>query len=133
MMKLVCVDPACVPEIWPYVEPMIRCALHRSISTDLLTVTTKLLRQQALLWIAWDGERIRAAAVTSINTANGRKRCVIVACGGSGMKDWLSLIQEVEQYARSEGCISVAIIGRRGWQRRLKEYRPVAVSLEKAL
>jgi hypothetical protein len=132
-MELICVDPARVPEIWPHVEPLIRRAVERSISTDLVTVTAKLTNRQALLWLAWDGENIRAAAVTSINTANGIKRCVIVACGGNGLDDWLLLIRPIESYAHDEDCISMAIIGRRGWQRKLSDYRPVAVTLEKRL
>jgi hypothetical protein len=78
--------------------------------------------------------------VTSINLVNGRKRCIIVACGAEpapakagGIEDWLSLIGQIETYARDEGCTAMAIIGRRGWQRKLKDYRPVTVTLEKTL
>jgi hypothetical protein len=131
--QLLCIEPARLHEIWPYVEPLIRRAVERSISTDLVTVAAKLVRRQALLWVVWDGTHIRAAVVTSINTANGKKRCVIVACGGNGIEGWLPLIGRIEDYARAEGCMSMAIIGRRGWQRRLKDYRPLAVMLEKKL
>ncbi len=83
--KLFCVDPARVPEIWPQVEPMIRSAVERSVSTDILTVIGKMMRMAALLWVVWDGIRFRAAIVTSISAVNGRKQCVIVACGGDGL------------------------------------------------
>jgi hypothetical protein len=131
--QLLCIEPARLHEFWPYVEPLIRRAVERSISTDLGTVATKLAHQQALLWLVWDGAHIRAAVVTSISAANGKKRCVIVACAGEGIEDWLPLIGQIEDYARAEGCASTAIIGRRGWQHTLKDYRPVAVTLEKRL
>jgi hypothetical protein len=131
--QLLCVEPSRLHEIWPCVEPLVRRAVERSISTDLTTVATKLVKRQALMWLVWDGEHIRAAVVTSISASNGHKRCVIVACAGEGIKDWLPLIGQIEDYARAEGCVSTAIIGRRAWQRRLQDYRPVAVTLEKKL
>ena len=50
----------------------------------------------ALLWVVWDGIRFWAAIVTSISAVNGRKQCVIVACGGDGLTDWLPLITKIE-------------------------------------
>jgi hypothetical protein len=37
------------------------------------------------------------------------------ACGGSDMKRWLPLIDQIETYARAEGCRRVSIFGRKGW------------------
>ena len=87
----------------------------------------------ALLWLAWDGERIEAAAVTQLDVANGQKFCTIVACGGRGLKDWRSLISALERFARDEGCVSVRINGRRGWARVLPDYRLHSIVLEKEL
>jgi hypothetical protein len=97
------------------------------------TVARKLSNRAALLWLVWDGNNIRAAIVTSVSEVNGKKRCIIVACGGQDMSTWLHLLPQIEGYAKAEGCNSMAIMGRRGWQRMLKAYRPVAVTLEKAL
>ena len=86
---------------------------------------------RALLWLAWDGEEIAAAAVTELHKTDQRKICVIVACGGSGRADWLPLISGIEKFAKAEGCRAMRIIGRRGWMRVLPDYRERAVVIEK--
>jgi hypothetical protein len=45
-------------------------------------VERAVLASAALLWIAWNGEKIKAAAVTELGVANGEKFCTVVACGG---------------------------------------------------
>jgi hypothetical protein len=87
----------------------------------------------ALLWLAWDGERIQAAAVTELHTTEWRKVCVIVACGGAGMRAWLPLLAGIETYARAAGCACVRIMGRKGWARALPTYRTTRIVLEKEL
>ena len=48
-----------------------------------------------------------AAATVLINSEIGRV-CIITVCGGSDMKRWLPLIEQIESYARAEGCKRVA-------------------------
>jgi hypothetical protein len=87
----------------------------------------------ALLWLAWDGTRIHAAAVTELRSANGRKFCTIVACGGEQRRHWLHLLADLESFARAEGCATVLILGRPGWRRVLPDYRVKNIILEKEL
>jgi len=86
-----------------------------------------------LLWIAWDGSTIVAAAVTQLSVANDEKTCTIVACGGVGLKRIAPLISTLEQFARTEGCIRTRICGRRGWSRALPGYAVKRVIIEKEL
>lgn len=88
---------------------------------------------RALLWIGWDGSEIVAAVVTQINETDADKVCVIVACGGFGMRDWLPLLDRLEAYARDDGCGLMRIFGRKGWARVLKDYRPTRVIMDKRL
>jgi hypothetical protein len=97
---------------------------------------------------------IVAAAVTKLQQAGRRKLCIIVACGGSsheehqgvdarlgglcrerpgGMARWLHLLAPIEDWAKSEGCDAMRIMGRRGWGRVLPTYRLTRVVLEKEL
>jgi hypothetical protein len=107
--------------------------MARATLTDYDTLERKLWRGQALAWIVWNGARVCAAVVTSISVVNGRKLCAIVACAGEQRTRWLPLIEQFEKYARDQGCAATVIIGRRGWQRVLKNYQPKAVILERAL
>lgn len=133
MITLVCVDPAQIRAIWPHASHLIRAAIMRTGLSDFQEVEDSILDGDSLLWLAWDGERIEAAASTILEVANGKKTCVIVACGGEDMNNWLGLIEQIETYAKNEECQCTRIIGRKGWLRVLEGYRAQHVILEKAL
>ena len=132
-MQLVCVPPDRAAQAWPLAQPMIVAAMRRGGVSAVDPVCDDVLAGRALLWLAWDGQEIAAAAVTEIGTVNGRKLCTIVGCGGHGRANWLHLIEGLESFARAEGCEATRIIGRKGWSRLLPEYRQKAVILERAL
>jgi hypothetical protein len=131
--RLLCIDPAQVSEFWPHVAPLIKAAMEKGRLSDYADVEHSVRNGSALLWIAWDGERIKAAAVTELGKANGEKFCTIVACGGSDRGQWLHLLAGLEAYGKAEGCAAMRIYGRRGWLKLLPEYRTTRVLLEKTL
>src|SRR5689334_24135377 len=118
---LVCVDPARVHEVWPHVRCLIAAAMRRGGVGDVGDVARALRDGAALLWLAWDGERIIAAAVTEIAQFGGEKLCAILACGGTGFARFGHLIGGLEHYARAEGCVRMRICGRKGWVRLLPD------------
>lgn len=128
--ELICVDPKRVAEFWPYVKTMIRRAAMRG-GGDYAQIKNDLLNGLDLLWIAFDGEKIIAAATTSLATIGERKICIIAACGGAGWGRFGHLIESLEDYAKNEGCVAMRIYGRIGWQRLLKGYGVRSVVLEK--
>jgi hypothetical protein len=130
--ELVCVDPSRVSEVWPHASRLIRAAVLRAGVSDFQEIERRVLCGQSLLWLVWNSE-IEAAVTTELSAANGRKLCTIVACGGSDRDDWLHLIEEIEDYARAEGCEAVHILGRKGWSRVLNGYAERLVLLEKEL
>jgi|KBSSwiStaDraftv2_1062776.scaffolds.fasta_scaffold68511_5 hypothetical protein len=115
--ELLCVDPAVIHKIWPHVREMIFSASGRTGLSNPEDTEFELLRGEQLLWLAWDGEKIKAALSTRL--ANGV--CSITACGGKDMKSWVGLFPQLESFARNEGC-SLRISGRIGWARVLKKY-----------
>jgi hypothetical protein len=133
MMKIVCVPPEHARAAWPHVCELISNAMRRGGLGAYGTVAESVLEGRALLWLAWDGNMVHAAAVTTLAATEWRKVCEIVACGGHGMRHWLHLIWHIEQFARKEGCSATRILGRKGWARMLREYRTKRVVLEKEL
>lgn len=101
--------------------------------SDFASVEQDVKTNLALLWLAWDGATVLAAAVTQLTENNGLKVCTIVACGGNDRGRWLHLISKLEEHARDEGCARVRICGRRGWTKALEGYRVRSVILEKAI
>jgi hypothetical protein len=131
--KLICIDPVRVHEFWPHVAPLIAAAMRRGGITDFAEVEHAIGVGGALVWIAWDGLAIKAAAVTQLSTVHGERFCTIVACGGWHRDEWLPLLVGLERYAKAEHCKAMRIFGRRGWERLLPDYKPARVLLEKEL
>ena len=132
MVEVLCADPARAAEVWPVISFLIRPALADTL-TDFDTVVGDVIAGRSLLWLACDGPEIHAAAVTSLSISNGKKFCTIVACGGRNLSKWKHLIARLEQFAKAEGCRSIAVMGRRGWAREYPDYKLTSVTLEKEL
>src|SRR4051794_11770025 len=99
LAELVCVDPARVHQIWPQVAHLSRRAMGRGGLGGFAEVERSGGAGRALLWLAWDGAQILAAAVTELDLINGAKLCTIVACGGHGFARFGSLIGGLERFA----------------------------------
>lgn len=112
---------------------MLRRAIERGGLSLVETVRDIVLSGHALLWVAWNGEKIEAAAVTHLSMTDAGKICTLLACGGTEMERWLPLLEEIEQYAKAEGCTAFRIFGRRGWARMLPTYKVHRIVLDKRL
>jgi hypothetical protein len=129
---LICVDPARVDEMWPHVRDKIRAAVEQTGLSSFADIEADVLRGASLVWIAWDGKDILAAATTELSKPLS-KVCTLTACAGHDRDKWLPLFAEIEKYAENEGCSSMRIYGRKGWERVLTGYRAEHVILEKRL
>lgn len=133
-LELLCIEPGYITrQIWPTARDMIRRAIERTNLSDFEAVERDVLQGRALLWLAWNGERIEAACTTELTIAQGRKACVVVACSGKNHRRWLPLLAKIEDYARAENCACMRVIGRKGWERVLEGYRLQWAILEKGL
>ena len=121
-VELVCVDPKRVHEVWPHVVELIQRAVRRTNLSHSLDIEYDVLHGDGLLWLAWNGAAIEAAATTSLIETDTNKVCILTACGGAEMPHWVQLMKTIEDYAKKEGCACVRIYGRKGWQRVLDGY-----------
>ena len=128
--QLLCVPPNQVADFWPHVEAMLRAGCERSLH-DVAGMRRSLDGGDALLWLAWDGTAIRAAATTELHRINGRLHCFVAALGGTEHERWVHLLAGIESYARDEGCTSVIVMGRPAWRRLLAGYAQRGVILER--
>ncbi|MBP1091951.1 hypothetical protein [Bradyrhizobium diazoefficiens] len=125
--ELICVDPDRIFDFWRFARPLILAAIERTGLSEFASIENQVLSGEQLLWLAWDGSAILAAATTHLT----RDVCTITACSGHDRKRWLPLIEQIENYAKAEGALRTRIIGRRGWERVLSAYRAQFVILEK--
>lgn len=132
-MDLVCVDPERVHELWPHARNLIKAAIDHTGLSDFDAVECDVLRGDQLLWLAWSGTAIEAAATTKLIKIGERKICILVACSGHHRERWMELLGQLENYARAEGCKAMRLYGRKGWERVLSEYRVENVIMEKVI
>jgi hypothetical protein len=128
---LLCVSPHQADEFWPYAEPLLKTACDRCGEWSVAEIKGQ-INKGALLWIIWDGEALKAACVTRLVEIKGEKMLQVIACAGSN-EDWRTRFEEIEDYARNEGCVKAQIQGRKGWQRIFSDYELAWVTLERRL
>lgn len=117
---------------------MILSAIKRTNLSDPADIEYDILNGDQLLWLAIaqitaDVKIIEAAAATSLVEISGETVCIITACGGENMANWLPLFAHIETYAKNEGCDRVRIYGRRGWSRVLDGYHVEHVVMERQI
>jgi hypothetical protein len=130
---LVCIDPARIREVWPHVRALLEKASRATCLNAFADFEADILAGRSLVWIAWNGSAIEAAAATILINSDLGKVCVITLCAGRDMKRWLKLIDRIEAYARDEGCIRLRIFGRKGWLRVLEGFEARHVVIDKRL
>jgi ABC-type uncharacterized transport system YnjBCD substrate-binding protein len=66
---LICIDPAQAHEFWPHVASLIKAAMEKGRLSSYADVEHAVRNGNALLWLAWNGETVKAAAVTELTHA----------------------------------------------------------------
>ena len=132
-IDLVCVDPARIGEVWPHVRALLARACRATCLCAFADFEAHILSGRSLVWIAWNGRAIEAAAATVLTNSDLGKVCVITLCAGQAMPRWLRLIERIEAYARDEGCVRLRIFGRKGWLRVLEGFEARHVVMDKPL
>jgi hypothetical protein len=70
--------------------------------------------------------------VTEIVDYPKRAVCRIWLAGGD-MDELIEAEKSIVEWARSHGCDGMEIIGRKGWERQLKDYKPASTVLIKEI
>lgn len=130
---LVCIDPSRIHDVWPHVRDLLDQACRRTGLNAFADFEADVLSGRSLVWMAWNGRSVEAAAATILINSDLGKVCVITLCAGRKMPRWLRLIERIEAYARREGCARIRIFGRKGWLRALEGFETKHVVIDKRL
>lgn len=122
-----------VPNFWGLVHDQIVAACdHTACEVTPEMLLNECFTGNSQLWIVWSDERgCECAVVTGI--VQHCATCIIKACGGKGMEHWLGLLDEIEKWAKAQGCVRMRLFGRKGWRRVLKDYRVERIIMDKEL
>lgn len=112
-----------VAQFWPLAEPYIKRALEHThgelLPADLLT---RCLDRDIQLWLISREKRIFGAATTEIIVYPQRKHCRIITIAGSDFDSWSAqAAQQIEEWAREQGCDSMEAFVRKGFVGKLQQ------------
>lgn len=128
------VPAASVDSIWHLVAPLLGPACDYAdddITVDELRAS--LLAGDRMLWIALRGRDLLMALVVEVYDTPRRRICLILSAGGHPSVPWPWIAAQIETFAAERGCKRVRIVGRKGWMKKLPDYRATCVVLSKDL
>lgn len=118
------IPPEGVDVFWPEVEPLLaRAVPYSGGRIDIESLHEWALDGRYLLWVAHDGEAIRAAFATRVATYPRRRMLSVDCAAGVHIRDWIDLVQMTfRNFSRDAGLDGVEMYGRPGWNRVLSRY-----------
>lgn len=126
-----------VGDFWPLVAGRIGKALRNGGSLEGVEVIRAALLDQVMqLWIVWEYGRLRTIVVTQVEEYENGDTLKVVALEGDNLSDWMIILERLLRvFAAAKGCKYLALEGRRGWVKALKElnWKEVSVRMHKEL
>lgn len=120
--------------IWPLVKPMIEKACQRNNGRyDADNVKEWLDKGAWQLWIAKDGEKIKALCLTEIAIYPKMKVLRVNMVTGYDRQEWQHAKNLIEYWGKEMGCQKIESIARKGWGRIFKDYQQTHIFIEKEL
>lgn len=123
-----------LPFLWPHALPHIQRFAEETLLIDPDELYREILENQKQLWLFEDDGKVVLAVVTEIWKSAAGQICTIkIAAGTCGHEVLRNMSEEIEIWARNEGCVGIEICGRKGWSRVLDGFKQTGVILEKDL
>lgn len=131
------VFPSALERLWPEIGPKLAAIADRSRGRwTVEPLLDAILDGRWQLWVVWNRaeDRLQAIVGTEIYTElSGKRFCGIRFATGDDRAAWMPLLDELEQWARENGCDAIDGWCRRGWEKHLPAYTLTHVLLEKDL
>lgn len=128
-------EPEHLPKVWSFLEKHLQSVVDRSHGDWTLEAIFNAMGNGALqLWMVWDGNEAKAVVGTELaTTETDHKICTMRFCAGDDSPRWLHLLDIIEDWARHQGCRRMEAVARKGWAKRLADYKMTHVHLMKDL
>ena len=122
--------------VWPVVRDDLNKALEYSNGRYSEKIVADMVVSNLMqLWLLTNEDKIVMSMVTQIlDYPTGLKVCEVFLLGGKNTKEWLEFaVGKLSKWAKSLGCSSIQIAGRKGWEKVLKGWGSVMVMLERPI
>lgn len=124
--------------MWPMITPFLQRAIDYSHDMTTLEETWEnLTSKRHQLWVViGEDKKITAAAVTMLQKyPTGLMQATISMLGGEDghLNQLLELRAELEAWAKTEGCNRVRFFARKGWAKKLPDYKLASYVMSKDL
>ena len=129
------IQPAGARHHWPVVEQWVEAAASEISSWSADDWLRKIESAHAQLWLIRVGSVYTGVIITEIYDTAAGKTCALPIVGGSHLNASLSVLEEIERWAKEQGCTRLQGDGREGWVRALRclGWHPVSVQIAKEL
>ncbi len=128
------VPPQNAIAIWEQVEPLLlKGIMYDDNSYSGKNLLDAILKKEMQLWISWK-DKVESAVLTQIIEYPQFKVCRWFLAGGSNLHSWLEdLTRQVEAWAVANNIKRIELVGRKGWLKKLKDYKAKHIVMTKEL
>ena len=117
-------NPLIISDIWEIVYPFLKPAVDEDIFVDEESLKSKVLNDQAIMFVATADGKITGTAIVCIDEFKSSV-ATILALGGKDLKHWEREMNEaITIYATEMKCDMIVALGVKGWQRVWKDFTP---------
>lgn len=120
---------------WHFAEPWVRSAVEEAALIETVdSYLARCLAQTAQLWLIRD-DCVIGAAITEVYDSPKGLTCAVPVVAAVGLDEIAPAFDQIEAWAKAEGCVRLEGCGRPGWPRALKSrgWRLLSVVVEKEI
>lgn len=126
MIQIAFPTPLDVLRFWPEIEPFVQMAIdHSNGEFSMEGIQKRIENKEIAVCTIFDSDIRKLIAVITFEMTNfdsGMKILTIQCAGGARMDEWIPQIDSIAiSMARRHGCQKVYIVGRKGWERKLRD------------
>lgn len=122
-----------IEENWYQIQPFVKRVLNKiDLWYTLDNIKDSLCNAEMQLWTSYIETQLKSVCVTRIVIhPKNYKFLEIVLMAGEMIS--VPELQQIEGWAKDDGCIKSRLTGRRGWKKALPDYKEKQIILEKRL
>jgi hypothetical protein len=126
-----------IEKVWPLAHALVQKACETNGGYNAEHILEYLKEGSMQLWMAIESEsnKVICVCVTEIRQYPNFKVCDLRITTGEQFERWYNFMDQICQWAKSNGCKKMEIFARPGWERILKSkgFRKTHVQIERNL